>query len=184
MGKIGTNKPTKAENTPAKTKTVELTKSTVEQFLMTYYTKKDLGENRNRYKEYMTDSVYQRELENEEDPVNATNKGYVVDYKYKSSKIYIDPEKLQAIVQVNYVNTLLSKKGDYVDAQKDVMNQVSLRISYVKDTDGSLKVSNIETIHFLDSASDEEEKSSSAEEVGTDSSTTESSSTEGGEVNE
>ncbi|HEM3628758.1 TPA: hypothetical protein U1C31_001018 [Streptococcus suis] len=57
-------------STPAKeTKKVEvatdkknnepvLTQEFVTEFLMVYYTKKDLSENRNRYKEYMTDTMY------------------------------------------------------------------------------------------------------------------------------
>ena len=81
-------------------KTVQTTKQAispdqVKQFLLNYYTKKDLGENRKRYKEYMTDALYQQTVSTEDEPQNQTYKGFVVDFKFKTAEIYINQESLQ-----------------------------------------------------------------------------------------
>lgn len=114
----------KVKETPTQTtKKVEgksLTQNKVKDFLIAFYTKKDLGENRNRYKPFMTSSMYQSELSLEDDATNQAYKGYVVDFKYKDSEIYIDGKNNVALVKVRYTNTLLSKKGDYSKAQKNV----------------------------------------------------------------
>lgn len=47
---------------------------------MVYYTKKDLGENRNRYKEYMTDAMYNQAVLLENEPTTQTY-SYVVDFE-------------------------------------------------------------------------------------------------------
>ena len=88
-----------------------LNQEEVKEFLVNYYTKKDLGENRNRYKEYMTDGLYKQTVAKEEEPVSQTYKGFVVDFQFKSAEIYINQDKLQVIAQVNYVNTLLDENG-------------------------------------------------------------------------
>ena len=59
-------------------KKVELTPKLVNQFLLAYFTKKDLGENRNRYKPLMTETMYNQATAEEEEPVNQAYKGYVV----------------------------------------------------------------------------------------------------------
>ncbi|MGT2666538.1 hypothetical protein ACVRYP_04385 [Streptococcus rifensis] len=131
----------------------ELTQDKVEEFLINYFTKKDLGENRKRYKEFMTDALYNQEVAKEDEPVSQTYKGFVVDFIYKSSEIYINQEKLSVITQVNYVNTLLDEKKNYDTAQKDVMNKLTLRLTYVNDN-GTLKVNNIESIILTDQTGD------------------------------
>lgn len=118
------------------TKKVEgksLTQNKVKDFLIAFYTKKDLGENRNRYKPFMTSSMYQSELSLEDDATNQAYKGYVVDFKYKDSEIYIDAKNNVALVKVRYTNTLLSKKGDYSKAQKNVSNEATVKLSYLQD---------------------------------------------------
>lgn len=42
---------------------LSLTEQQVEDFLIAYYTKKDLEENRPRYKPFMTDSMYQETIQ-------------------------------------------------------------------------------------------------------------------------
>ena len=120
---------------------------------MNYFTKKDLGENRKRYKEYMTDALYNQEVAKEDEPVSQTYKGFVVDFEYKSSEIFINQNSLSVITQVNYVNTLLDEKKNYDTAQKDVMNKLTLRLTYVNDN-GTLKVNKIESIILTDQSGD------------------------------
>lgn len=139
-------KPKKAleAKTPQQTVKVKpLTYAKVNDFLIAYYTKKDLGTNRNRYKPFMTDSLYQEECAKEDDAVNQAYKGYVVDYIFKEADIYINPKTNTAIAQVTYTNTLLEKKGNYDKAQKNVSNQATLKLTYVDDK-GSLKLNNIQ----------------------------------------
>ena len=130
-----------------------LTQDQVKEFLLNYYTKKDLGENRNRYKDYMTDGLYKQQVAKEEEAVNQTYKGFVIDYKFQSAEIYINQEKLQVITQVNYVNTLLDDKKNLDTAQKDVLNKKTLRLSYINDN-GTLKVNKIESIILTDQTGD------------------------------
>ena len=144
----GQTKTTKTEAKQESTETA-LTQEQVEDFLISYFTKKDLGENRNRYKEYMTDGLYQQEVAKEEEPTSQTYKGFVVDFAYKSSEIFINQEDLSVIVQVNYVNTLLDEKKNYDTAQKDVMNKLTLRLTYVNEN-GTLKVNKMESIILTD----------------------------------
>ena len=140
-----------AENQEAKSEQV-LTQEQVKEFLLNYYTKKDLGENRNRYKDYMTDGLYKQQIAKEE-PVNQTYKGFVIDFKFKSAEIFINQEKLQVITQVNYVNTLLDDKKNLETAQRDVLNKKTLRLSYINDN-GTLKVNKIESIILTDQTGD------------------------------
>lgn len=141
-----------AENQEAKSEQV-LTQEQVKEFLLNYYTKKDLGENRNRYKDYMTDGLYKQQIAKEEEPVNQTYKGFVIDFKFKSAEIFINQEKLQVITQVNYVNTLLDDKKNLETAQRDVLNKKTLRLSYINDN-GTLKVNKIESIILTDQTGD------------------------------
>lgn len=182
---------TKAKETKQETKQVSddvLKEEDIEDFLIAYFTKKDLGENRKRYKEYMTDAMYQQEVAREDEPITQTYKGFVVDFKYKSSEIYINEDKLQVLTQVNYVNTLLDEKKNYDTAQKDVMNKLTLRLTYVKDKDGKLKVNKMESIILTDQTgsygildntttkdSSEEETSSNGSSASSSDDTTESS---------
>ena len=141
-----------AKNQEEKSEQV-LTQEQVKEFLLNYYTKKDLGENRNRYKDYMTDGLYKQTIAKEEEPVNQTYKGFVIDFKFKSAEIFINQEKLQVITQVNYVNTLLDDKKNLETAQRDILNKKTLRLSYINDN-GTLKVNKIESIILTDQTGD------------------------------
>lgn len=135
------------------TKTRTLTQKQVTNFLLNYYTKKDLGENRNRYKEYMTDALYQQTVATEDEPQNQTYKGFVVDFEFKNADIYINEDSLEVIAQVTYVNTLLDEKKNYDTAQTDVVNTATLRLTYVKEND-KYKVNKIENIILTDQTGD------------------------------
>lgn len=113
-------------------KEAQLTQEVVKDFLVAYYTKKELEANRKLYKPFMTDSLYQQEISLEADPINQAYKGYVVDFKFQTADIYIDDTQLTALVKVRYTNTLLAEKGNYDKAQKDVVNEVDIKLTYVK----------------------------------------------------
>lgn len=125
--------------------TEQLSQKQVEEFLVAYYTKKDLGTNRNRYKPFMTESMYQQELSKENDSVNQAYKGYVVDFKLKESEIYINQEASTALVKIRYTNTLLAKKNDYEKAQKNVSNEATLRLTYTDNGKGRLRLNQIQS---------------------------------------
>ena len=125
-----------------------LTQDFVTEFLMVYYTKKDLSENRNRYKEYMTDTMYNQVVNLENQPTNQAYKGFVVDFEYKDSTVYLDNKKNTAIVKVNYNNTLLAKKNDYSQARTE-SNTATLRLNFTKVGDGFL-LNYMESIILVD----------------------------------
>lgn len=152
LGQSALSSQTKQETTKT-TKTSTLTQKQVTNFLLNYYTKKDLGENRNRYKEYMTDALYQQTVATEDEPQNQTYKGFVVDFEFKNADIYINEDSLEVIAQVTYVNTLLDEKKNYDTAQKDVVNTTTLRLTYVKEND-KYKVNKIENIILTDQTGD------------------------------
>lgn len=155
LGQSALSSQTKQETTKTtKTaKTSTLTQKQVTNFLLNYYTKKDLGENRNRYKEYMTDALYQQTVATEDEPQNQTYKGFVVDFEFKNADIYINEDSLEVIAQVTYVNTLLDEKKNYDTAQTDVVNTATLRLTYVKEND-KYKVNKIENIILTDQTGD------------------------------
>ena len=144
----------KAQEKPKKqaavtTSSFALKQKDVEEFLLHYYTKKDLGENRKRYKEYMTEGMYSQEVAKEDDPQNQTYKGFVVDFEYQGSEIYIDEKNHQVLAQVRYTNTLLDEKKNYDSAVKDVQNETVLKLSYSEDN-GKFKISKIETMALME----------------------------------
>lgn len=155
LGQSALSSQTKQETTKTTktTKTNTLTQKQVTNFLLNYYTKKDLGENRNRYKEYMTDALYQQTVATEDEPQNQTYKGFVVDFEFKNADIYINEDSLEVIAQVTYVNTLLDEKKNYETAQTDVVNTATLRLTYVKEND-KYKVNKIENIILTDQTGD------------------------------
>lgn len=134
----------KQEDTNKSPQTQLLTYQEVEEFLTAYYTKKDLETNRNRYKPFMTTSLYNQEVSKEEEPVSQTYKGYVVDFEFQEADIYINTKTNIAIVQVDYTNTLLEKKDNYDKAQKNVHNRATLKLTYIPDETGRLKLNNIQ----------------------------------------
>lgn len=144
-----TARPLKEESSEVKTpkqahSPKRLTHAKVKSFLVAYYTKKDLGTNRNRYKPFMTEALYQEEISKEEKSVYQAYKGYVVDFTFDEADIYINPTTNVAIAQVTYTNTILEKKGDYETAQKNVNHQVTLKLTYVEEKE-TLKLNNLQT---------------------------------------
>lgn len=121
----------KQETTKKNKKTENvLNQSVVKDFLLAYYTKKDLGENRRRYQPFMTDSLYQEQVAFEDEAVNLAYKGYVVDYQFKEATIYIDQVNQVALATVRYTNTLLTEKNKVESRQMTVSNEVTLKLSY------------------------------------------------------
>lgn len=121
---------TKPKVTKKETTKKTLTQKDVETFLIAYYTKKDLEENRHRYKPLMTTGLYQQEIDLENQAINQAYKGYVVDVQFKDADIYIDAERLIALVKARYTSTLLEKKGRYDKSQK-VTNEAMLKLQFV-----------------------------------------------------
>lgn len=128
-----------------KRKTSSLTEKQVEDFLIAYYTKKDLEENRPRYKPFMTDSMYQEAVQEEDKPVNQTYKGYVVDQAFESASIYIDTTHKVALAQAQYSSTTLTEKDNRASKGLTGLTNVTVRLTYVEQ-DGKLLVNNIEPI--------------------------------------
>ena len=113
--------------------TKELTQAEVQRFLIAYYTKKDLGENRDRYKPYMTQSMYDKTVKEENLPINQAYKGYTVNQVFQRANIYIDQTNLKVLVQVKFKNTQRVKKGSDDRAIKDVSNAANIQLTYRYD---------------------------------------------------
>lgn len=128
-----------------KQKKPSLSEKQVEDFLIAYYTKKDLEENRPRYKPFMTEAMYQGTVEEEDKPVNQTYKGYVVDQAFESASIYIDVEHKVALAQVHYTSTTLAEKDNRNSRGVTGATNVTIRLTYVEQ-DGKLLINNIEPI--------------------------------------
>ena len=124
---------------------LSLTEQQVEDFLIAYYTKKDLEENRPRYKPFMTESMYQEAIQEEQKPVNQTYKGYVVDQAFESGSIYIDKEHKIVLAQVQYTSTTLTEKDNRDSKGITGTTKVTIRLTYVEQ-DGKLLINNIEPI--------------------------------------
>ncbi|MEX1446302.1 hypothetical protein [Enterococcus sp. C76] len=117
----------------------------VETFLIAYFTKRDLGENRNRYKLLMTEAMYKQETSNEDLPINQAYKGYVINQVFDNATIYIDPLESVAIAQVQYHNTQLLEKGTTKGALIDNKEEETLKITFTKQGDKYL-VNAIESV--------------------------------------
>lgn len=144
--KVGNSKKEVAVNEAKKAQKVEkpkgLTEEQVNDFLVKYYTRKDLGENRNRYKPLMTDAMYTQSVTNEELPINQAYKGYTIDQVFTKSTNYIDQEHLTAICQVSYKNTQLQKLGTKKGALINQNNDATVQLTFIKQGDKYL-VNNI-----------------------------------------
>lgn len=126
----------KATQKPVKQETVKkednLTSATVKEFLIAQYTRKDLGENRNRYKPLVTTAMYNEMVTDEEQPVNQAYKGYVVNQVLDSADIYIDTENSSAICSVVYKNTQRTKIGTDEGALKNQTNREAIQLTFSK----------------------------------------------------
>lgn len=137
----------------------ELSQQTVTNFLNAYYTKKDLGENRNRYKELMTDAAYKTAVTNENKAENQAYKGYVVDQVLDSSENFIDAKNKQVIVNVKYHNLSLTKKND-TSTGTSQSKTATLLITYVKQ-DGKYLVNDIKAKKLSDQTTSEPQQNES-----------------------
>ena len=128
-----------------KTKKNELTSKDVENFLIAYYTKKDLSENRKRYKPFMTSSMYTQEPDIEDLPIHQAYKGYVINQVFDEADIYIDSENLVALVEVKFHNTQLVEKGTTEGALVDTPETQTLKLTFTEENK-RFKVNNINKI--------------------------------------
>lgn len=128
----------------------QLTEQQVKDFLLVYYTKTDLEENRPRYKPYMTESMYEAAIKEEESAVYQAYKGYIVDQIFDTATIYIDRENHTALAQVTYTSVLLSEKNNRQGLSTNQTTNVSVRLDYVIDEDKFL-VSHLTPITITDS---------------------------------
>ncbi|MET3564132.1 hypothetical protein ABID30_003229 [Enterococcus rotai] len=132
---VGKNKQ-KAAQKPIKQEVVEkkkdLSTDTVQKFLVAYYTRKDLGENRNRYEPLVTTSMYNELTTEEKQPVNQAYKGYVVNQVLDSANIYINTEEDTAICVVTYKNTQRIKIGTDEGALKNQSNQEAVQLTFTQ----------------------------------------------------
>jgi hypothetical protein len=110
----------------------DLTSETVTKFLIAYYTKKDLGENQNRYQPLMTTAMFNEQKNNEAQPINQAYKGYVVDQVFSQASIYIDNDNLQVICVVDYKNTQRTKLNNDQNALKNQHNSETIKLTFQK----------------------------------------------------
>lgn len=140
---------TSASTTSSETENEGLTRQDVEDFLIAYYTRKDLGENRKRYKPFMTEGLYNSTVELEDKPLQQSYKGYIVDQVFESAKIYIDEANNTALVEVRYTSVILEEKDNRDGASYTQDTTVTIRLSYVETSDG-LKVNQMDNIVLTD----------------------------------
>lgn len=131
-----------------------LTSQLVTDFLIAYYTKKDLGENQSRYKPFMTEGLYNATVVKEEEPIEQAYKGYAVDQVFESATIYINQEESVALVQVRYSNKLLEIKNNRDGNYTTETSQVTLKLTYSKSGDEWL-VNMMDNIIMTDTNSQE-----------------------------
>lgn len=127
----------------------ELERSDVEDFLVAYYTRRDLGENRKRYKPFMTEGLYTATVSEEDKPLEKTYQGYVVDRVYQEATIYIDSEHQVAIAQVHYSQLILEEKDKRDGKSYTEQGTATLRLTYSETAEGFL-LNNIESIVLSD----------------------------------
>ena len=133
---------------PAKViSTSNLSTGNVTHFLTEYYTKKELSENRNRYKNLMTDEMYREAVVTENQPVNQDYKGYIINQVYQKATIYLDETDLTALCVVHYTNTQRSSLQSSVGELKDQENTDTILLSYTKQGKKFL-VNNIQNVAF------------------------------------
>ncbi|WP_367293773.1 hypothetical protein [Lactococcus lactis] len=170
ISKVDKNK--SAKNVKVEKKAPGLTLNTVDKFLLTYYTKKDLGENDNRIEPLVTDAMYNQIISDEKLPVNQAYKGYVIDQVYDSSEIYINQKDLTALCVVSYKNTQLTKLNSKDGALIDQSNKATVRLTFINQG-GKYLINNIEaaTLTTSDTVNRSNSYTSSSSEVSTTSTT-------------
>lgn len=147
FGQINKPDQTKATKKVEQVKSDGITEKMVNDFLIAYYTKSDLGENRERYKEYMTTSLYNATVTDENSAEQQAYKGYLVNYVFDEAKIYIDQKNKIVIADISYTNDELKKKGSSEDASEDVNHEVTMKLTYT-DINGEYKISAMSPVYI------------------------------------
>lgn len=140
-----------------------LTAKKVKEFLLAYYTKKDVGENQERYKEFMTEKLYAQQVKLDESPVSQAYKGYVLNQVYDKATIYIDEENLSALVEVSYTNVQTTKRNN-AEAGVKLSEKATIKLFYTKDKEQYL-VNRIEPILLKNATNNENHTSSTTPEA-------------------
>ena len=143
-----------------------LTAEKVKEFLLAYYTKKDVGENQERYKEFMTEQLYAQQVKLDESPVTQAYKGYVLNQVYDKATVYIDEENLSALVEVTYTNVQTTKRNN-AEAGVKMSEKATIKLSYAKDK-GEYLVNRIEPILLKKTTNNEKTTPSTTPEVNTE----------------
>ena len=120
----------------------QLTEKEVKDFLVVFFTKKDLGENRERYKPYVTEGMYNALVSEEESPKNQSYKGFIIDYEFQNVEIFVNRDKEEALVVVTYKNTLLASKEDEARRSTNT-NKEGFKLTY-QEKDGKLLVNKMD----------------------------------------
>lgn len=166
----GSNMPRQQANTVEEvSKTAEsksLTAEKVKEFLLAYYTKKDVGENQERYKEFMTEQLYAQQVKLDESPVTQAYKGYVLNQVFDKATIYIDEENLSALVEVTYTNVQTTKRNN-AEAGVKMSEKATIKLSYAKDK-GKYLVNRIEPILLKKTTNNEKNTPSATPEGNTE----------------
>ncbi|WP_019779375.1 hypothetical protein [Streptococcus sobrinus] len=153
----------------------ELTSKYVKEFLVAFYTKQDLGENRDRYKPFMTTGMYNSMVNQEDSPLSQSYKGYIVNYKFQSADIYINKEDSSVIATIRYTNDLLKKKGSTEDAQLDFENRITMKFDF-KKVDGKYLVDDMSSLLIANSNTGDDDTLAYGSVIPSSSSSTEQSS--------
>ena len=143
-----------------------LTAEKLKEFLLAYYTKKDVGENQERYKEFMTEQLYAQQVKLDESPVTQAYKGYVLNQVFDKATIYIDEENLSALVEVTYTNVQTTKRNN-AEAGVKMSEKATIKLSYAKDK-GQFLVNQIEPILLKKTTNNEKNTQSKTPEVNTE----------------
>lgn len=149
FGQMGKNEPSKNSVTAIKPKKIKegskLTEDWVKKFLIAYYTKKDLEENRSRYKDYITEGLYQTVITEEDTAKHQAYKGFKVNYEFQSANIFINETTQQVICEISFTNDLLKAKDNTTNAQKSISHQMTIQLDYI-DQDGIYLINQISPI--------------------------------------
>lgn len=98
----------------------------------------------------MTDGMYNAAVSEEETAQNQAYKGFVVNFEFKDTQIYIDKTNDKAICYVDYTNDLLQKKNSTEGAQLGVDNNTIIQLTY-NEINGKYLVNNMSTLLITDS---------------------------------
>lgn len=109
-----------------------LTSNNVSDFLIAYYTKKDVGENRERYEPLTTTYMFNELVDREKQPVNQAYKGYIVNQVFERADIYVDDVNSTAIALVTYKYTKRAHKKTDEGALLNQTEQEAIKITFLK----------------------------------------------------